>query len=638
MHDSYLDTALEGVDMTATFDNGSSNGPSPPQVSAFETLYRRPLQSRRTGPYYNAFSYPTKIDPEIIALFIAVHTRPGDTVLDVFSGSGTTGIATRLCDCPTPRMRELVDAHGLEAVWGPRRAVLYELSTMGALLSRVMSSPPDAAEFSSAARRLLAEAEDEMGWIYDARAPDGSEGRIRYTIWSEVLLYPCCGHRSTLWDAAAEVNPARLRNDVECPNCGSYVSVSDCSRGVVTRTDPVAGDIVTQRERIPVRVYGRSGSATWSRAANEDDLRLIGTVETLPARRVPTGEIFWGDLHRAGYHTGISKYHQLYTSRNLVAMSHIWARIGSQPAHLQDALRTWVLSFNGSHATLLTRIVAKKNMRDFVVSGAQSGVLYISGLPVEKNVIEGVRRKVKVFADAFALTAKSRSEVRVVNSSSTTLDLQDNSVDYIFTDPPFGDFIPYAEVNQVNEAWLDRTTDRTEEAIISRAQRKGVDQYASLLSKIFGEAARVLRPGGCATVVFHASKPQTWQAVGNAFAENGFAIERTSVLDKVQVSFKQVVSEGGTRGDALFLLRSSSMAESSVDSLDSDVRRTVLDLVHAAQDDPHEMEAKRLYSRYVANRLESRQPVELSAPSFYQLIAELRNSPHDSDTCSTSAR
>ena len=26
-----------------------------------------------------------------------------------------------------------------------------------------------------------------------------------------------------------------------------------------------------------------------------------------------------------------------------------------------------------------------------------------------------------------------------------------NSIDFVFTDPPFGDFIPYAEVNQINE-------------------------------------------------------------------------------------------------------------------------------------------------------------------------------------------
>src|SRR5690606_5198425 len=102
-----------------------------------------------------------------------------------------------------------------------------------------------------------------------------------------------------------------------------------------------------------------------------------------------------------------------------------------------------------------------------------------------------------------------------------------------------GDFIPYAEVNQVNEAWLGELTDRSEEAIISPAQGKGVDDYATLMSSVFSEVARALRPTGWVTVVFHASKPAVWHALGQAFADAGLKTVRTSVLDKVQVSFKQ---------------------------------------------------------------------------------------------------
>ena len=37
-------------------------------------LYETSLPSTRTGPLYNAFSYPTKISPEAIAVFIATPT------------------------------------------------------------------------------------------------------------------------------------------------------------------------------------------------------------------------------------------------------------------------------------------------------------------------------------------------------------------------------------------------------------------------------------------------------------------------------------------------------------------------------------------------------------------------------------
>ena len=70
-------------------------------MESITKLYQTPLPSTRTGPLYNAFSYPTKISPEAIAVYIATHTEPGATVLDAFAGSGTTGLATLLCDRPT---------------------------------------------------------------------------------------------------------------------------------------------------------------------------------------------------------------------------------------------------------------------------------------------------------------------------------------------------------------------------------------------------------------------------------------------------------------------------------------------------------------------------------------------------------
>src|SRR6185312_12375169 len=107
--------------------------------------------------------------------------------------------------------------------------------------------------------------------------------------------------------------------------------------------------------------------------------------------------------------------------------------------------------------------------------------------------------------------------VRVVHGSSTDLDLSDATVDYIFTDPPFGDFIPYSELNQINESWLGRVTERAQEAIISRAQGKGLVEYGELLSQVFREMRRVLTPNGAATVVFHSAKATVWQALMNAY-------------------------------------------------------------------------------------------------------------------------
>ncbi len=46
------------------------------------------MPAERSGPLYNAFSYPTKISPETIALFVATHAQAGNCVPDAFAGIG----------------------------------------------------------------------------------------------------------------------------------------------------------------------------------------------------------------------------------------------------------------------------------------------------------------------------------------------------------------------------------------------------------------------------------------------------------------------------------------------------------------------------------------------------------------------
>lgn len=560
-------------------------------TEAVQGLYDSPQLSARSGPIYNAFSYATKIDAEAIALFIATHTAVGDTVLDPFAGSGSTGVAARLCDAPTPRMIQMATDAGLTPRWGPRTAVLYELSPIAALLGEVMTSPPPFDDFVVAAQEVLEAARRRVGFAYNVEDPDGQLGELRYAIWSDVLVLPCCGETITYWDAAARRAPARLEREVTSA-CGAVVRIDTCDRLV---------DSMGRRIQRLAWVYGSTGKRMWSREPSWSDQLALDMQDVQIAPQMDT-PILWGDLHRSGYHSGLSRHRDLYTDRNARVLSEIWRQIDAQPARLRDSLHLWMLSFTAAHSTKMTRVVAKKGQADFALTGSQSGVLYVSGLPVEKNVLLGLSRKIATFAEAFRLSEGSRSKVTVVNRSSTTIRLPDRSVDYVFTDPPFGDYIPYAEVNQVNEAWLGQLTDSTDEVIISRAQGKDVDRYGHLLSRVFAECSRALRIGGLATVVFHSSRADVWAKVASALDDAGLSVAASSLLHKTQVSFKQAVHHGGTRGDALFL------AVNGLAPTSEQAPRTVND------DDLRD--PRFAYSRYVAERLRLAQAVEYDAREF----------------------
>lgn len=624
-----LPQPLEAAVRAESVDPGTVEGMSTQPPAQIAELYKHPIPSTRGGAIYNAFSYPTKIDAETIAIYIAVHTKPGDTVLDPFAGSGSTGVAARLCEAPTPRMLKLAEEAGLRPAWGPRNAVLYELSTVGALLASVMTNPPDPVAFETRAREVLSQARTKFPDMYAAKGPDGRIGQIRHVVWTEIVVTPCCNVKQALWDAAVALDPAAFAATFKCSGCGSIVTGTSCARQTGRYLDEVTGRQVVSRKRVPAFVYGSTDGTNWARPATADDRRRVSafTRRGLP-QEAPTDEIVWGDLRRTGYHLGIERFHHLYTRRNLWALSTIWGAICDEPGELRDALMLWVLSYNASHSTLMTRVVAKKNQRDLIVTGSQSGVLYVSGLPVEKNVFNGLARKVNTFVEAFSQSRTGTGVVSVVNKSSTSMELDNCTIDYVFTDPPFGDYIPYAEVNQVNEAWLGAFTDRSNEAIVSAAQGKGISEYGALMHKVFGEVRRVLKNDGRATVVFHASKPPVWEALGEAFSKNGLVVERTSVLEKTQVSFKQVVGSAGTRGDAVFLLVAGTGGEATPDQ-DEDPTSDIDKLIAEAKGQESELDPQRLFSRYAASCMAQGRAVTLSSGKFLRLARQrLREEQH----------
>lgn len=583
-------------------------------IGSIAKLYETALPSARTGPLYNAFSYPTKISPEAIAVYIASHTEPGATVLDAFAGSGTTGIATLLCDRPTPEMKRIAESLGVQPKWGARHAHLFEVGVLGSFVSETLCHPPEPETFASAVDKLCLQAQESLGWLYEAKDEAGRTGVLRHAIWSDVLICPHCKTEVSLWDASVRTKPLVMADSYCCKGCLEQVAVESCERATEVTIDAF-GRKQLARKRVLARVHGRCGSTKWQRPPTDEDYELLAEIaKTKPPKSAPLADLQWGELRRTGYHQGIDKLHHFYTKRNFIAMATLMDLAATFPPNVRDALRLLILSYNASHSTLMTRVVLKKGQSDFVLTGSQSGVLYISGLPVEKNILEGVRRKSKAFIDSFQMLHGSRSQVVVHNASSEVMPLVECSVDYVFTDPPFGDYIPYAELNQLNELWLGRTTDRSREVIVSPSQSKGVAEYGAMMGSVFNEVARTLKPEGMATVVFHSAHSQVWRALVQAYASAGFTVEATSVLDKIQASFKQIVSTVSVKGDPLLLLSKRQVERSKSQSS----AKIAAEVIRAARNGA-KLDPQRLYSQFVGKCLELGRDVDMDAKTFYAL-------------------
>ena len=138
---------------------------------------------------------------------------------------------------------------------------------------------------------------------------------------------------------------------------------------------------------------------------------------------------------------------------------------------------------------------------------------------------------------------KNIHEDQNIISCQSTTDLSNipsSSVDYIFTDPPFGENLMYSELNYVSESWLKIFTNNRSEAIINRTQHKSLVDYQELMTKCLSEYYRVLKPGRWITVEFHNSKNSVWNAIQESLGRAGFVIADVRTLDKKQGSFNQV--------------------------------------------------------------------------------------------------
>lgn len=183
------------------------------------------------------------------------------------------------------------------------------------------------------------------------------------------------------------------------------------------------------------------------------------------------------------------------------------------------------------------------------LAGAMPNALYIPSILAERNIFTLVRGKIKDIEPVFSFS-KTAGNCCISCGSSTDLSmLPNNSIDYIFVDPPFGDNLIYSELSFIWDAWLKIITNNEKEAIICKAQHKALSDYQELFEKCFREFYRCLKPNRWITIEFHNSKNAVWMAINEAIQKAGFVISYVKTLDKGQGSYNQQTANGAVKQD-----------------------------------------------------------------------------------------
>jgi DNA modification methylase len=450
-----------------------------------------------------------------IQQFIEHFTQPGDIVFDGFAGTGMTGIAAQVSG---------------------RRAVLCDLSPAATFLASNFCTLAKPEDFQKQANKLKKKVSSNLDPLYAT----GNALR-EFTIYSAVVECSNCQHQFDQWTASFDTKSRSVSAEFSCPSCGSDIASKTLHHARTQVYDPILKTTIETKKRIQRFVKLSRGSPTevWlqedgnSYAEHEQDL----VASAVPVVALP--KMYESHFKRNLAAEGISHFHHFYSPRNLLACQKLWNSLRDESSLFRFAFlnTSW-------HATVMRRYNAGGGHRP------KTNTLYVPALSSEGRVSKIYNKKLDDIERFLAAKrgAKGRCAISTT-SASDVRSIPENSIDYIFVDPPFGSNIMYSDLNFLWESWLGVKTNTAPEAIENHIQEKSLNEYRSLIRKCFHEFYRILIPGRWMTVVFSNTNASVWNSIQSALSEAGFVVANVSSLDKKQRSINSYTSTTSVKQD-----------------------------------------------------------------------------------------
>lgn len=387
-----------------------------------------------------------------------------------------------------------------------RQAIAVDRSPAAAFIARNQCRSVDPEGLRRAGARVRARVRDEMAWLYGARCGRcGAAGEIAYTV---------------------------LEKHGKAMSCDAT--------------------------RVGVECGGGCRPAREARALDDGDRARLAAIEgeplawwapDEPMMHVEGGSRPWGAEWREG--RNFRTVAELYTRRNLRALAALRAAILGE----DEAWREALLFCFSSILLKCSRLMAHN--RDGV-GRVQKGTYYVPAVGHDVNVGRFFDEAVADMARGYAAIGAIEAP-RVVCGSATRLDLADESVDYVFTDPPYGGKVQFGELNFVWEAWLGLDTRwHDEEIVVNGVRGKTVDDWARDLAAALRECARVLKPGRALSLCYADGSAGTWPILQEILFEAGFEPERVDGAVTIEAAARttnQYFSDKADRRDLVINLR-----------------------------------------------------------------------------------
>ncbi len=510
--------------------------------------YAADVSEGKSEPIYNAHSYHTKVPHKAIIRYLLHYTMPGDSVYDAFSGSGMTGVASSKCadqkelhsmGLMVNENNEVTDLNNVIGFFGSRNSIISDLSPAATHLSYNNNNSVDVIQFSKHAKNLVEIARKEFGWMFTTEDPVlKKEVQVEYFVWSEISTCEGCGADLNFSQIAFENDLKKLKKEIHCPSCGTKINKRSLKPQYISIYDSVLGKAIQIPNRELILICFKRNRKKVYKLPDENDFLKVHQIQQLPKPSIPTSEIPDMQMMRVGRmkSSKISYTHQFYFERMKHILSSMWNNADKIDSKKEKELIKYWLDSHFVNLSLRNRYRPNVSFP----YNPMTGVFYIPMMSSEANPFVAYENKLTRILKAFVNSKSQSDKVITSTNSASNITLNENSIDYIFTDPPFGENIYYSDLNFFIEAWQKVFTNTKPEAIVDKVRKKGEFEYNKLIANCFKEYFKVLKPGKWMTVVFSNTKASIWNGIQLSLSNAGFIIANVAALDKQQGTFQAV--------------------------------------------------------------------------------------------------
>lgn len=475
------------------------------------------LVAKAHTPEYLMHKYWARKPHNVVAEYIKHYSKEGEIILDPFVGSGVTAI---------------------EAVKLGRKAIATDLDPVATFITKNTISPVKSERLGEVFRRIEETVKEKINELYTTKCSKcKKDATILATIWE----------RET--DSIVEVR-------YYCDKCGSR----------------------------------------YAKRPNADDINLVKSIrKRILSHWYPTVKLSYNHIEfKEGAHNPkFNSVDSLFTVRNLFALSTIYEAISKiQEAYIKDLMKFAFTSM--SHLASRMCPVAKPGGKGHwsKYSATSFWAQHRYWIPpkfMESNVWmlfdsaingkQGILRGKKFSNNTISYYKEARKfdelekDANILIKTHNALELEDilppNSVDYVFTDPPYGGAIQYLELSTLWASWLKMNLDFKDEITINNSQKKDFDYYHKMLTASFKQIYRVLKPEKYMTVTFHSTDIRVWNSIIQAVILAGFELEKIIYQPPARASAKGLLQPYGSAvGDYYIRFKKPRIPISTLASID----------------------------------------------------------------------